>query len=279
MVQCSYRDPDRVRRRWACLRGFLIIISFDNFSLKSEIDEKRLDNLSFVNMICDYHKKAEPGKPGQSSRGASGMFGLRSNSKLEMDCFYLHLHKVVLLNEENYFALFNDKMVQMPEGDESGTVDANANLIKSLNVSNWEVPSINFLIKLSALLGRIVDRALSKHYAKLYEEKLRTIGVRFHFEPEQIVTYEAGSLGTKLAMSFMNDMDTNLIPMLHHILELNAKDTPNVVQYSNKNSGGSGINSLGHNLNAEFLDRINLLQNLQRGVSFELCFDILIDLP
>lgn len=246
-------------------------------------------------MICDYYKRSEPGKAtSQSSR----MFGLRSgNSRLEMDCFYLHLHRVVLLEEENYFSLFNEKIIRVAQeamedhseeevsggggasSASAGGTDENANLIKSLNVSNWEVPSINFLIKLASLLGRFVDKALNKHYSKLYDEKLRQIGVRFQFDRDQIATYEAGSRGTKLPMAFMNELDSQLIPMLHHILELNKKDAPNLLQYNNKNGVGGGVNSLGHNLNAEFLDRINLLQNLQRGITFELVFDIVVDLP
>lgn len=228
-------------------------------------------------MVCDYNSRREPSKsPGQSSR----MFGLRSgNSRLEMDCFYLHMHRVVLIGEDNYFALFNDKMVLVAERGEgaegeSASTDENANLIKSLNVNNWEVPSINFLVKLSALLGRFVDKALHRHYSKLYDEKLRQIGVRFQFDRDQIVTYEAGSRGTKLPMPFMNDLDSQLIPMMHHILDLNKKDAPNLMQY-----GDSHKNGLGHNLNAEFLDRINLLQNLQRPVTFELVFDVVVDLP
>lgn len=259
--------------------------------MKSEIDEKPLGQCSYVNMICDYHKRSDPSKLGQSSSSSRGMFGLRSSSsaRLEMDCFYLHLHRVVLLEEENYFSLFNDKMVHTMKHEDDGgqggvdPTDENANLIKSLNVTNWEVPSINFLIKLAALLGRIVDRALSRHYSKLYEERLRQVGVRFQFDRDQIVTYEAGSCGTKLPMAFMNDLDNHLIPMLHHILELTAKDAPNVMQYtsnnSNNNNKGNGLNGLGHNLNAEFLDRISLLQNLQRSVTFELVFDIVVDLP
>lgn len=218
------------------------------------------------------------------------MFGLRSgNSRLEMDCFYLHLHRVVLYEEENYFSLFNEKMVEhlteQAEGQsigqgENDPAGENANLIKSLNVTNWEVPSINFLIKLAALLGRIVDRALSKHYSRLYEERLRQIGVRFHFQPDHIVTFEAGSRGTKLPMVYMNDLDTHLIPMLHHILELNAKDAPNVMPFTSNNKNGVGPNNgLGQNLNAEFLDRIGLLQNLQHSLTFELVFDIAVDLP
>ena len=233
-------------------------------------------------------------EPGKSSGQSSRIFGLRTGAtRLEMDCFYLHLHRVVLLEEENYFALFNDKMVisQHHAGDseedsaagasDHGTTDENANLIKSLNVSNWEAPSINFLVKLSALLGRFVDKALSKHYAKLYDEKLRQIGVRFHFDRDHIVTYEAGSGGTKLPMVFMNELDNQLIPMLHHILELNKKDAPSMTQYGTSKSGGSGggMGSVGHNLNAEFLDRINLLQNLERGFVFELQFDVVVDMP
>lgn len=227
-------------------------------------------------MLCDYHKRTDASKTGQSGSSSRGMFGLRSsNARLEMDCFYLHLHRVVLLEEENYFGLFNEKMVRghvatQEEGNDDVT-DENANLIKSLNVTNWEVPSINFLIKLSALLGRIVDRALSRHYSKLYAERLREIGVRFQFDRDQIVTYEAGSCGTKLPMAFMNDLDNHLIPMLHHILEL--RDVPNNVR------SGLGLSGLGHNLNAEFLDRINLLQNLQRSITFELVFNIVVDLP
>lgn len=239
-----------------------------------------------MNLICDYHRRAEAGKPtGQTSR----MFGLRSGgaSRLEMDCFYLHLHRVILLEQDNYFALFNDKMLPSATTiDDAGRSDigsggsgADADLIKSLNVTNWEVPSINFLLKLSVYIGRYVDKALHKHYYKLYEENLRQIGVRFQFDRDQIVTYEAGSRGTKLPMAFMNDLDNQLIPMLHHLLELNKKDTPNLVQYGNKASVGGGVNSLGHNLNAEFLDRINLLHNLERGVSFELLFDIVVDMP
>lgn len=235
-------------------------------------------------MLCDYHKRTDASKTGQSGSSSRGMFGLRSsNARLEMDCFYLHLHRVVLLEEENYFGLFNEKMVRghvvtQEEGGESSedVPDENANLIKSLNVTNWEVPSINFLIKLSALLGRIVDRALSRHYSKLYEERLRQIGVRFQFDRDQIVTYEAGSCGTKLPMAFMNDLDNHLIPMLHHILEL--RDAPNVAMQYTTNAR-SGLSGLGYNLNAEFLDRINLLQNLQRSITFELVFDIVVDLP
>lgn len=195
---------------------------------------------------------------------------------------------MILLEEENYFALFNEKMAPLinhhhesPEDEEGGdsagvNTDENANLIKSLNVSNWEVPSINFLIKLSALLGRIVDRALSKHYSRLHDEKLRQIGVRFNFQPDHIVTYEAGSCGTKLPIVFLTDLDSHLIPMLHQILELNAKDAPSVMPFT---KNGLAANALGDNLNAEFLDRISLLQNLQRGITFELVFDIVIDLP
>lgn len=252
-------------------------------SLKSEIDERSMECCSYVNMICDYHKRAEAGKIGQSR---SGMFGLRSgNSRLEIDCFYLHLHRVVLYEEENYFSLFNEKMVEhlTAEQAEGGSMDAseeNANLIKSLNVTNWEVPSINFLIKLAAILGRTTDRALSKHYSRLYEERLRQVGVRFHFQPDHIVTFEAGSRGTKLPMVYMNDLDSHLIPMLHHILELNAKDAPNVLPFTSNNKNGVGANNgLGQNLSAEFLDRIGLLQNLQRAVTFELVFDIAVDLP
>ena len=157
----------------------------------------------------------------------------------------------------------------------AGSADGDENLIKSLNVSNWEVPSINFLIKLAALLGRIVDRSLNKHYSRLYEDNLRQIGVRFHFQPDHIVTFEAGSRGTKLPMVYMNELDMNLIPMLHHILELNAKDAPNVMPFtSNSKNGG-----VGQNLNAEFLDRIGLLQNQNRTISFELIFDVVVDLP
>lgn len=254
--------------------------------LKSEIDERSLEKCSYVNMICDYYKRPEAGKsPGQSSR----MFGLRSgNTRLEMDCFYLHLHKVCLLDAENYFGLFNEKMVTRVENENSETaggsgangdsVDENSNLIRSLNVSNWEVPSINFLVKLAALLGRYVDKALNKHYYKLYEERLRRIGVRIQFDRDHLVTYEAGSRGTKLPMVFMNDLDSQLIPTLHHILELNKKDAPSVMQYNNKNGAGGG-NGLGQNLNVEFLERINLLQNLQRSVTFEMVFDVVVDLP
>lgn len=236
-------------------------------------------------MICEYYSRRDTTKaPGQSR-----MFGLRSgNSRLEMDCFYLHLHRVVLIGEENYFAIFNDKMMvtlaeehQSEEeeggGGATGSTDENANLIRSLNVNNWEVPSMNFLVKLAALLGRYVDKALHRHYSKLYDEKLRQIGVRFQFDRDQIVTYEAGSRGTKLPMVIMNDLDSQLVPMMHHLLDLNKKDAPNLMQYGNSN--GEGINSLGHNLNAEFLDRINLLQNLQRPITFELVFDIVVDLP
>lgn len=210
----------------------------------------------------------------QSSR----IFGLRSGaSRLEMDCFYLHLHRVILLDEENYFSLFNDKMLPAgSDANEQGSSDVDAQLIKSLNVTNWEIPSIHFLVKLSALLGRYVDKALNKHYSKLYEEKLRQIGVRFQFDRDQIVTYEAGSRGTKLPMVFMNELDNHLIPMLHQILELNKKDAPNLMQY---NGVVGGVNGLGHNLNAEFWDRISCLQNLEKGVSFELLFDIVVDLP
>lgn len=237
-----------------------------------------------MNMICDYYSRRESSKsPGQSSR----MFGLRSgNSRLEMDCFYLHMHRVVLIGEDNYFALFNDKMVLAAdrgeggaEGESAASTDENANLIKSLNVNNWEVPSMNFLVKLSALLGRFVDKALHRHYSKLYDEKLRQIGVRFQFDRDQMVTYEAGSRGTKLPMAFMNDLDSQLIPMMHHILDLNKKDAPNLMQYGESHKNGGVGGGLGHNLNAEFLDRINLLQNLQRPVTFELVFDVVVDLP
>lgn len=259
------------------------LILFYIFSSKSEIDEQSLESCSYVNLICDYFNRAEHVK---SSGHSTRLFGLRrGTARLELDCFYLHLHRVVLL-DENYFALFNEKLIPVQsqnthgeDASDADMTDKNANLIKSLNVSNWEVPSINFLLKLAALLGHYVDKALSKHYSKLYNERLQRIGVRFHFDRDQIVTYEAGSSGTKLPMVFMNDLDSQLIPMLHHILELDKKDAPSLMQYNPKKVVGSGLNSLGHNLNAEFLDRINLLQNLQRSISFELEFEIVVDLP
>lgn len=192
----------------------------------------------------------------------------------------MHLNHIVLLEENSFFSLFNKK-IEIPDDNVSlGDNIDDANLIKSLNVTNWEVPSVNFMVKLAVLLGRIIDRALSKHLTKLYFEKYRRLAVRFHFDPDQIVTYEAGGLGTKLPLSYMNDLDMELIPVLHHIiLESNSKGGGSTAATIDTSNTTANVNNIGHNLTAEFLGKIHLLQNIRHTITFELVFDILVDLP
>lgn len=256
-----------------------------------------MDRASHLKIQCDLFlpgdTKSNPKKPTRPPKKPLFSFSpvpSSSQKESELENYYLHFQEIYLIDEPNYFYLFNGKMLNRP--DDSANLPngeqqteslnpslENANLIKFLNVNNWEISSINFLIKLASVLARTIHKALSKSYAQMYGENVRRFSVRFKFEADQMVSYEAGSSGTKLATSYMNDLDMELIPMLHALLQLQPKSG----SFPSRLMDGADASSrnnvlLGKHLNSEFVDKLHLLQNLQHAVTFELVLNILLDI-
>ncbi|XP_064625104.1 zinc finger FYVE domain-containing protein 9-like isoform X2 [Lineus longissimus] len=80
------------------------------------------------------------------------------------------------------------------------------------------------LSRLAETINRAACVALVPHLDKLKEESLTKIGLRITVDAEK-VGYEIGSNGEKLPSLYMNDLDNELIPVIHNAAS-NSHDSP-----------------------------------------------------